>query len=122
MPIPTPPTKPPDPFVLFVRARVGHIVRRFGTTSSIGYSFTPGTAKDQPSAQSWDTETIHAITADEYALYSKEYDAELVDDGGLVRCKRENWEKQRKAAADAKAKAQAEREKPPATTAGSRAP
>jgi hypothetical protein len=122
MPIPTPPTKPPDPFVLFVKAREGHIVRRFGSSASIGYSFTPGATKDQPSTQHWDTETIHAITAGEYALFAKEYDAELVDGGGLARCKREDWEKQRKAAGDAKAKAHAEREKPPTAPAGSRAP
>ncbi len=116
MPIHSPQERPPDPFVLFVRAREGHIVRRFGTSQSIGYTYKPAVgsppALDQrgrvlapgkvtePHEHRWDTATIHAITADEYDAHRKEYDAELFDpktnpDGGLEVVTREAWDEQR---------------------------
>jgi len=91
--IPEPIPKPPaDTFALFVRAVEGHIVRRFGTSHTIGYTFDPPT-KDGPGGHRWDTETIHALTDREVLAYRGEYDHEIRD-GGLVACTREAWEKQ----------------------------
>lgn len=90
--IPTP-QKPPDPFALFVIAREGHVVRRFGTPNAIGYQHVADT-KDAPAQHRWDPETIHPLTADEYYAHQREYDAEIAG-GGLVLSSREAWEKQR---------------------------
>lgn len=107
--IPTP-QKPPDPFALFVIAREGHVVRRFGTPNAIGYQHiadtgTPAVVDQRgrviepakptaPAQHRWDTETIHPLTADEYYAHQREYDAEIAG-GGLVLSSREAWEKQR---------------------------
>lgn len=119
--IPDAKPKPPDPFALFVRAKEGHIVTRFGHRSAIGYRFTPDT-QTAPAQHEWDTETIHAITAEEYAAHRREYDAELGEGGGLAASTREDWERQRDArrkvhdALKDRRKAEAEKEKAPITT------
>lgn len=111
-----PTKKPPDTpaFALFVTARKGHVVRRFGTPHAIGYRHTAD-AKDAPAKHEWDEETIHALTADEYEQHRREYDAEIFDaetnpDGGLKLSTLEAWEKQRTARRKADAEARKERE------------
>lgn len=99
--IPTPEAEAPDPFALFVKAKEGHIVRRFGAhvpagaaPVQLGYTFVPGSSS-KPSEHRWDIMTIHAITADEYEMHRKEYDHELEKDGGLVKSTRADWTAQR---------------------------
>lgn len=82
---------PADSFSLFVRAKEGRIVSRFGSRTAIGYQFMPGTGPDKPSEHRWDTETIHAIPAAEAIRYWIEYQRELGPDGGLVAATREEW-------------------------------
>lgn len=130
----TDPTKkqPDTPaFALFVIARKGHVVRRFGTPHAIGYRHTPDTGTPAvvdrngritdpakmtaPAKHEWDEETIHALTADEYEKHRREYDAEIFDeetnpDGGLMRSTHEAWEKQRTARRKADSEAREKRE------------
>lgn len=77
-----------DGFVLFVRAKLGHIVRRYGSKQNIGVT------ADGSGGSVWDTETIHALGHSD-ARYLNEYER-AIDAGSLERCKREDWEAQRK--------------------------
>lgn len=76
-----------DGLVLFVRAKPGQMVRRYGTKQNIGVT------ADGSGGSTWDTDTIHALGQSD-ARYLTEYERAIAE-GSLERCKREDWEKQR---------------------------
>lgn len=88
-----------DGLVLFVRAKPGHIVRRFGTSQNIG------AMADGKGNVIFDGETIHALSNTEVARYQREYDDSINVEKSLDKCTREEWEKQRTAKRDAAKKA-----------------
>lgn len=73
-----------DPFVMFVSAKRGFMVRRKSTKRDIGVT------ADGKGNVTWDEKTIHAITEDDMLQMRR-----AVKAGELTEHTREAWEKQR---------------------------
>ncbi len=87
--------KKDDGLGLFVRAKPGCMVRRFGTNQQIGV------VANGKGSITFDTETIHAISSTELAQHRREYDNAIHLEKALDVCAREDWEKQRAAKREA---------------------
>ena len=111
--------KKDDGLALFVRAKPGCMVRRFGTKQQIGV------IADGKGKVTFDCVTIHALSNTEFARHRREYDNAIHIEKALDVCTREEWEKQRaekrekaQEAAKAAAKAQENDNKQPAEEPG----